>query len=144
MTLTKTTVTLRALLVAATLTSSLALHAQTAAPAVNAASPAGTANAEYRLGSGDVLRITVYQNPDLTLETRVSEAGVLSFPLLGTVRLGGLSVTNAEKLIGAVTDDGVYTDVEKDTVEYIRTNSKLAEAADDWFRTQISTWAGAK
>ena len=100
MMLTKTTVTLRALLVAATLTSSLALHAQTAAPAVNAASPAGTANAEYRLGSGDVLRITVYQNPDLTLETRVSEAGVLSFPLLGTVRLGGLSVTNAEKLIG--------------------------------------------
>ena len=100
MMLTKTTLTLRALLVAATLTRSLALHAQTTAPAVNAASPAGTANAEYRLGSGDVLRITVYQNPDLTLETRVSEAGVLSFPLLGTVRLGGLSVTNAEKLIG--------------------------------------------
>ena len=89
------TSTLRALLVAAAaLTSSLALHAQTAAPATNAAS------VEYRLGSGDVLRITVYQNPDLTLETRVSEAGVLSFPLLGTVRLGGLSVTNAEKLIG--------------------------------------------
>lgn len=64
-----------------------------------AAAPAATATAEYRLGSGDVLRISVYQNPDLTLETRVSEAGVLSFPLLGTIRIGGLSVTQAEKLI---------------------------------------------
>lgn len=65
----------------------------------SAAAPATTATAEYRLGSGDVLRISVYQNPDLTLETRVSEAGVLSFPLLGTIKIGGLSVTQAEKLI---------------------------------------------
>ncbi len=55
--------------------------------------------AEYRLGAGDVLRISVYQNADLSLETRVTEAGIVSFPLLGNVRLGGLSVTQAEKLI---------------------------------------------
>lgn len=55
--------------------------------------------AEYRLGSGDVIRINVYQNPDLALETRVTEAGVVSYPLLGTIRVGGLSVTAAEKLI---------------------------------------------
>jgi polysaccharide biosynthesis/export protein len=60
---------------------------------------ANTAPAEYRLGSGDVVRIVVFQNPDLTLETRVTEAGVVSYPLLGTVRLGGSSVTQAEKLI---------------------------------------------
>jgi polysaccharide export outer membrane protein len=29
----------------------------------------------------------------------VTEAGIVSFPLLGTIRLGGLSVTGAEKLI---------------------------------------------
>ena len=57
-----------------------------------------TAN-EYRLGSGDVIRINVYQNPDLTLETRVTEAGLVSYPLLGSIRLGTLSVTDAEKLI---------------------------------------------
>ena len=78
-------------------------HAQPSSAATTAAPPTtattATASPEYRLGSGDVLRISVYQNPDLTLETRVSEAGVLSFPLLGTVRLGGLSVTQAEKLI---------------------------------------------
>jgi polysaccharide export outer membrane protein len=64
-----------------------------------AASPASPAAAEYRLGSGDVIRINVYQNPDLTIETRVTEAGIVSYPLLGAIRLGGLSVTSAEQLI---------------------------------------------
>ena len=67
--------------------------------AAQGGAPAALAAAEYRLGSGDVIRINVYQNPDLTLETRVTEAGIVSYPLLGTVRLGSLSVTAAEKLI---------------------------------------------
>jgi polysaccharide export outer membrane protein len=54
---------------------------------------------EYQLGPGDALRITVFQNPDLTLETRVAEDGTISFPLIGTVKVGGLSPSNAEKLI---------------------------------------------
>jgi polysaccharide biosynthesis/export protein len=57
------------------------------------------ASQDYRLGAGDVARITVYQSPDLTLEARISEAGVISYPLLGAVRLGGLTSTEAEKLI---------------------------------------------
>ncbi len=63
--------------------------------------PVGEAVAdEYRLGAGDVLRVSVYQNPDLALETRLTEAGVVSYPLLGTIHLGGLSVTAAEQMIG--------------------------------------------
>jgi hypothetical protein len=46
-----------------------------------------------------VVRITVFQNPELTLETRITEAGVISYPLIGSVRLGGQSVTAAEKII---------------------------------------------
>ena len=46
-----------------------------------------------------MIRIAVYQNPDLTLETRLTEAGIVSYPLLGAIRLGTLSVTAAEKLI---------------------------------------------
>jgi polysaccharide biosynthesis/export protein len=57
------------------------------------------AAAEYRLGSGDVIRISVFQNPELTLETRVTEGGLISFPLLGSIKLGGLGVTQAEALI---------------------------------------------
>jgi polysaccharide export outer membrane protein len=73
----------------------LAAQAQTGATATAAAA----ASAEYKLGAGDVVRVVVYQNPDLTLETRVSETGVISYPLLGNVRIGGLGVSAAEKLI---------------------------------------------
>lgn len=60
---------------------------------------AQTAGKEYVLGAGDVVHITVYQNPDLTLDARVSEAGMISFPLLGQIKLGSLSISQAEKAL---------------------------------------------
>lgn len=69
--------------------------AQASVPAAN----------EYRLGPGDVVRVNVYQNPDLTLEARIGEGGTISYPLLGTVRLGGSTVSQAEKTIA----DGLRT-----------------------------------
>ncbi|MEY4906294.1 MAG: polysaccharide export protein EpsE [Pseudomonadota bacterium] len=57
------------------------------------------AQRDYVLGAGDVVRVSVYQNADLTLETRVAESGIISFPLLGQIKLGGLSVPKAEKVI---------------------------------------------
>ncbi|MCK6402740.1 MAG: polysaccharide export protein EpsE [Sphaerotilus natans subsp. sulfidivorans] len=57
------------------------------------------AQRDYVLGAGDVVRVSVYQNQDLTLETRITESGAISYPLLGQVRLGGLSVPQAEKVI---------------------------------------------
>ena len=63
------------------------------------AAPAAQGKTDYQLGAGDSIRITVFQNPDLTLETRVSEAGVITYPLIGTVQIGGLSTAAAEQLI---------------------------------------------
>jgi polysaccharide biosynthesis/export protein len=57
------------------------------------------APSEYKLAAGDSVRITVFQNPDLSIETRIAESGSVSFPLLGTVRIGGLTTAQAEKLI---------------------------------------------
>lgn len=54
---------------------------------------------DYRIGPGDVVRVQVFQNQDLTVEARVSESGVISYPLLGVIKLGGLSPTDAERLI---------------------------------------------
>ncbi len=76
----------------------LPARAQQPAPAATAAG-AATSGADYRIGAGDVVRVMVFQNPDLTLETRVTETGLINYPLLGNVRLGGLTVTAAEKLI---------------------------------------------
>nr|WP_314607393.1 polysaccharide export protein EpsE [uncultured Janthinobacterium sp.] len=64
--------------------------------------------ADVQLGAGDVLKISVYGNPDLALETRVSEAGEITFPLVGNVALGGLSVSAAEKKLGGLLESGGY------------------------------------
>ncbi|MBS1190920.1 MAG: polysaccharide export protein EpsE [Rhodocyclaceae bacterium] len=56
---------------------------------------------EYLLGAGDSIRITVFQNPDLTVETRVSENGSVTYPLIGAMALGGHSLGEAEGMIAA-------------------------------------------
>lgn len=64
--------------------------------------------AEVLLGPGDVVRLSVYGSPDLSVETRVSEGGAITFPLLGQVAVGGLSVAAAEKKIGSLLEKGGY------------------------------------
>ena len=66
------------------------------------------AKPEHILGPGDVIRVTVYQNPDLTVETRVSEQGQITFPLIGNVALGGLSVTGAQDRIAKQLREGNF------------------------------------
>ncbi len=51
------------------------------------------------LGEGDSIRITVFQNPDLTTETRISQRGTISFPLVGEISLAGLTPVGAEARI---------------------------------------------
>jgi len=63
---------------------------------------------EPTLGVGDVVRITVYQNPDLTTEARVSENGQINFPLIGTVTVGGLSIAQAQARIEKMLRDGGF------------------------------------
>jgi polysaccharide export outer membrane protein len=54
---------------------------------------------DYKLAGGDKIRISVFQNPDLTLETRVSESGGITFPLIGAVQVGGLTTFAAEQTV---------------------------------------------
>ncbi|HMM52589.1 MAG TPA: polysaccharide export protein EpsE [Burkholderiaceae bacterium] len=63
---------------------------------------------DYRLGPGDMVRIQVFQQPDLTVEARVSENGVISYPLLGVIRIGGLSPTDVERLIAQRLTEGNF------------------------------------
>jgi len=63
---------------------------------------------DYPLGSGDAIRVQVFQNPDLTIETRVSEKGTITYPLIGSVDLGGLSISVAEKKIADALQTGGF------------------------------------
>ena len=68
--------------------------------------PSG-AKPEAVLGVGDIIRISVYQNPDLTLESaRISELGEINFPLIGKVNLGGITATAGEQKIAKMLRDG--------------------------------------
>ncbi len=63
---------------------------------------------DYPLGAGDTIRVQVFQNPDLTIETRVSENGVITYPLIGAVNLGGLPIAAAEKKIADALQSGGF------------------------------------
>jgi polysaccharide export outer membrane protein len=63
---------------------------------------------EYRLGPGDTVRVLVFQHPDLTLETRVSENGTISYPLIGSVRIGGMTIGAGEQSIARALRDGGF------------------------------------
>jgi polysaccharide export outer membrane protein len=58
-----------------------------------AATPA--APAQELLGDGDSVRVTVFQNPDLTTEARISERGAITVPLIGEVAIAGLTPEGA-------------------------------------------------
>ncbi|MFQ6405804.1 SLBB domain-containing protein [Methylophilus sp. 'Pure River'] len=57
------------------------------------------AHADYTLGAGDYVKVVVYGDAELTRETRVSEDGVLTMPLIGEVKVGGLTTIESEKRI---------------------------------------------
>jgi polysaccharide export outer membrane protein len=63
---------------------------------------------DYPLAAGDTIHIQVFQNPDLTLDTRVGEGGTITYPLIGTVEIGGLAIFAAEKKIADALQKGGF------------------------------------
>jgi len=72
------------------------------------AAPQPAVSKGYLLGAGDVVRITVYGHPDLTVEARVSEADAVSFPLIGEIRVGGSTPPEAESRIASALEQGEF------------------------------------
>lgn len=60
------------------------------------------------LGAGDVVKITVYGQPDMTTTTRIAESNKITFPLIGDVTIGGLSTANAENKISQMLTTGGF------------------------------------
>jgi len=69
---------------------------------------AQTKPSEYRLGDGDSIRVLVFQNPDLTVETRVTENGTITYPLIGNLTIGGMTIPGAEQTIAKALADGGF------------------------------------
>src|ERR1700745_3324976 len=64
--------------------------------------------ADYPLGPGDELKINVFDHPELQTELRVSEGGSITFPLIGEVKIAGLSVHELERVLVRALESGGF------------------------------------
>lgn len=62
---------------------------------------------EYRIAAEDILNISVFDEPELSVqETRVSSNGTVALPLIGDVKVAGLSTSQVAAKIEALLADG--------------------------------------
>ncbi|UXY14636.1 polysaccharide export protein EpsE [Chitiniphilus purpureus] len=82
---------------------------------------------EYLLGAGDVVKISVYDHPDLMVEAQLTQAGEISFPLLGTIRLAGMSFSQAEAHVASLLHKGGF--VNKPSINVLITQYRSQRVA---------------
>ena len=61
---------------------------------------------DYIVGPGDVLDISVYDNPDMTTTVRVSGDGVIILPLLNQIDVAGLTISQVSDKVVTLLADG--------------------------------------
>ena len=58
-----------------------------------------TSSSQYRLNAGDLITIRVFDEDDLSMEARLTDAGTISYPFLGEVQVRGKTVGELEQFI---------------------------------------------
>jgi polysaccharide export outer membrane protein len=86
----------------------MGLGAARAAAEEGAKNPPAKIAAAYAIVATDRLRITVYQEEDLSVLARVDAKGAVNLPLAGEVYIAGKSVSEAQKVIEAAYRDGRF------------------------------------
>jgi polysaccharide export outer membrane protein len=76
------------------------------------------------LGMGDMVRVSVFRNPELTTEARVSERGTILFPMIGEVNVAGLTPSQAGARIADKLRSGKYVVNPEVTVSMMQVNSR--------------------
>lgn len=79
---------------------------------------------EDKLGPGDTIRVQVFQNPDLTLETRIQETGSITYPLIGSTKLAGMTIPEAEKTIALSLKTGGFIQLPQISISVIQARRK--------------------
>lgn len=65
----------------------------------NGASQTPQPDPELRIGNGDLLTVKVYGAPEFDNDVRVSSTGEISLPMIGNLRVAGLSIQDAQSLV---------------------------------------------
>ncbi|WP_419898810.1 polysaccharide biosynthesis/export family protein [Roseomonas sp. USHLN139] len=79
----------------------LTLLAACGTPGADLAPLPARAPAAYQLGVGDQLRVTVFNDPRLTGEFRITDTGNIALPLVGAIPAVGRSTTELERSVEA-------------------------------------------
>ncbi|HEY4373062.1 MAG TPA: polysaccharide export protein EpsE [Burkholderiales bacterium] len=77
-------------------------------PAAAAAINQAPGHDSFVIGPGDTLKLTVFQYPDLTTETRVAANGSVSLPLAGEVAVSGMRPMDAERKVAEILRAGGF------------------------------------
>ena len=93
---------------------------------------AGAAQAEdtYRLRPGDVLDVTVFQDPKLNRQIVVAPDGYVAFPLAGRFRAGGLTTSSVESALKAGLQKQFTADLDV-TVSYVQSAPREPRVAKE-------------
>ena len=97
---------------------------QTAAQTLNPKDVGEMRAALESIGVGDMVRITVFRNPELTTETRVTDQGTISFPMLGDVPVAGMTPSQVSKRIAEKLTTGKYVVNPEVQVTMMQVNSR--------------------
>jgi polysaccharide export outer membrane protein len=80
-------------------------HADAAATATPTA---GALPQDYRVGAGDLLKISVFGSPELSTDARVAQSGTITCPLIGSIPVAGLSSAEIEQTLSRRFIDGGF------------------------------------
>jgi polysaccharide export outer membrane protein len=73
-------------------------------------SPVFSAEGNYTVGYGDVLRISVYDHPDLATKVRVDDSGQILVPLIDQVKVAGMAIGEISAKLARMLADGYIKD----------------------------------
>jgi len=102
----------------------IAAAPQTVAQTMNTKEVGEMRAALEAIGVGDMVRITVFRNPELTTETRVTDQGTISFPMLGDVPVAGMTPSQVSKRIAEKLSTGKYVVNPEVQVTMMQVNSR--------------------
>jgi protein involved in polysaccharide export with SLBB domain len=67
-------------------------------------------DSSYTLFPNDTIEVLIFEEPDLTTTTRVSQKGAITLPLIGEIKVAGMSILTANNSICKAYQDGYLRD----------------------------------
>lgn len=90
-------------------------------------------SSDYVLQPSDLIRVLIFQEPDLEREVRITQEHTITLPLIGQVSVKGLTVRQAEESIRALYDKDylVNPQINLTVLEYVETTVQVVGSVNN-------------